>query len=213
MGFEVGEYERVVEMPLDVAMRWVAEDSDAGGPATGYAEDTRLQLRLEVDGFEYAELDPERCDDTSCTLEDGGMIDGTGCEPFLLVRASGELETEDGAVQATLESQNVRLMRPHEETDLTVAARADLAAVRGTLRIDPAVPEPYGGVIDLSVHYELSGELRYAVVAVGVYPDWEHRNENAPEIPSELSSYRPLQGRAGSPPSDRPLVGGPGSSP
>jgi hypothetical protein len=197
IGFGVDEYTRVVEMPLDLPMRWLAEDSEAGGPALGYEQDTRLRLTLEIEGFEYAELDPARCDDTSCTLEDGTTTEVDGCEPFVFVRARGEFETADGAVEATLESQPISLLRAGE-VEPVAAARVDLTQVRGTLRIDPAIPEPYVGVIHLSLQYLPAGELQYAVLSVDVYPDWDALGEDAHEIPSELSSYRPLQGRAGS---------------
>jgi hypothetical protein len=199
MGFAADAYERLIEQPLDVEMQWVPKESEAGGAASGYEASTRLRIVLEVDGFEYVELDPERCDSTRCTLDDGTTTTPEGCEPFLFVRAHGALETADGAIQATFAPQNVRLIRADAEADYGVALAADLSEVRGTLQLDPAVPEPYVGVIYLSLQYTPAEDLEFAIVSVNVFADWDARGEDTGSLPSELSHYRPLEGVARTP--------------
>ncbi|HMI90788.1 MAG TPA: hypothetical protein VK509_05460, partial [Polyangiales bacterium] len=115
-------------------------------------------------------------------------------ERYVMVNASGEIETLDGAISASFPQQAMSILEPGESDEVSVAAQADLHEVRGSLRIDPAVPPPRVGRLDLTLQFESAKQDAFGVLGVGVYPDWDIRDQDAERLPSELSSYRPLQG-------------------
>jgi len=211
LGFDGSDAVRTIETPIDSAMTWVARDTPGGGPAHGYDDETRVHLALTVDSLTYHELDLALCDDDDCRTqgEEGQCIDR-----FVMVSASGELRTDDGAIATDLATQNVRMLRADDD-ELSVTAQANLHDVTGSLQLDTEVPEPRIGVLDLSLQYTGDGSLEYGVIDLGIYRDWDALSDDDGVLSdsgvplAEPSYYSPLQGRWGSPPPIGPATGRP----
>jgi hypothetical protein len=195
LGFDVESVVDAMEQPIDAAFSWRASASKGGGPAQGFAPETHVHGKIEVRSFTYYELDETLCDGTTCTLEDGTQTEQASCPEHILFAASGELATDDGAIEATFLEQPVWMLVHGRDGEVSVAAGADLSTVHGTLRIDPAITEPHIGVLELSLGVVDSGQR--GVLDVGVYPDWDHRSPDAGPLPSELAYYSPIEGRWG----------------
>lgn len=71
LGFPVTAGAELIEEPIEEAMTWEPKESEGGGPATGYESKTRIRGAFKVESCDYYCLDPERCDGTVCTLDDG----------------------------------------------------------------------------------------------------------------------------------------------
>jgi hypothetical protein len=201
LGFAVAAQRDAIEVPIDEPMRWNAQQTEAGGPATGFEPETRVTLTLSMESIAHFELDPEQCDSETCELDGGTQTEAEPCRTYIKVYARGELSTADGAIEVTFEPQPVRVLYGDAEEirDLSVAAQANLADVRGSLRVDPLVPEPYVGRLDLSLQYGPDGTLAWGDIDISVYPDWDNLPEDS-DIPSELSRYHPLRGHFGTEP-------------
>jgi hypothetical protein len=206
LGFSASAAVHAIEKPIDAAMTWTAIDSDGGGPARGYDERTQVHVALEVESLTYYEFDPERCDgDTDC-VEQGKT--GVCAASLVMVNANGELRTEDGAVNAELPAQNVHMLLLDDD-DISVASRADLRKVHGSLQLDSDIPEPTLGALDLSLQYSNAGALQWGEIDISIFPDWDHLPHDGPQPTPGQSHYAPLQGRWGSAPSGTPIVGQP----
>lgn len=195
LGFDVESVVDAMEQPIDAAFSWRASASKGGGPAQGFDPETRVRGQIEVRSFTHYKLDETLCDGTTCTLEDGTQTEQASCPEHILFAASGELETDDGAIEATFLEQPVWMLVHGRDDQISVAAGADLSTVHGTLRIEPAITEPHIGVLELSLEVRESGQR--GALNVGVYPDWDRRAPDAGDLPAELSYYSPLEGRWG----------------
>jgi hypothetical protein len=196
LGFDVATIADAMEQPIDAALTWRASESEGGGPASGFEPETRVRGTIDVRSYTHYWLDPELCDGTMCTLDDGTETEQASCpEHYILFKASGELATDDGALEATFPEQPVWILSKDSGDTISVAARADLSAVHGSLRIDPAIPTPRIGALDLSLEIPQSGQR--GALQISVYPDWDHPPPDAGTIPRELSYYAPLEGRWG----------------
>jgi hypothetical protein len=182
--------------------------SDGGGPARGYEPQTRVRGEFQVDSYDYRWLDPARCDGSVCKLDDQTTTEQAPCpERYLMMQASGRLETLDGAIAAEFPTQAVNVRLPGQTDDLVVATAADLGQVTGRLRIDPGVSAPSVGRLDLSLQFEDDQHRGYGVLSVGVTPDWDHLSQDvASGIPSRFAYYSPLEGYWGDRRSGAPMV-------
>jgi hypothetical protein len=218
LGFSIAVLARVMRQPIDAAMTWTPIDTAGGGPARGYESKTRVVGALARESYAYHELDIDGCDEIYPQADANkgcreSTVDPSACmERFLTVNASGDLHTHDGAIAADLPMQIVSLLFPDDESvgELSFAARADLRDVRGSLELDPSIPEPRVGFLDLSLSYTLKGKLNYGAIDISIYPDWDKLQTDAGvpidsglKLP-EQSQYHPLEGGWGSPP---PLSG------
>jgi hypothetical protein len=138
----------------------------------------------------------------------GTEVEQSPCdERIVIVQVSGALETLDGAIAARFPKQAVNLRRPGQVDDVVVAAAADLSGSRGSLMIDPEVPPPRVGRVDLSLQFADSQHRGYGVLSVSVYPDWDNLPEGAAQsISSRFAYYSPVQAQWGDPPTGQPTV-------
>jgi hypothetical protein len=198
LGFPVKDASEQIERPIDAPAQWVAQASEGGGPATGYERETRIRGTFKVESYDYLQLDPERCDGSVCTV-DGGETEQAPCpERYLMMRVSGDLETLDGAISVRFLPQPVNVRRPEQSDDVVVAASADLGEARGSLMIDPDVPPPRVGRIELSLQFADSSHRAYGVLSVSVFPDWDNLPQGAGRnIPSRFARYAPIEARWG----------------
>lgn len=201
LGFDASDTVRAIETVIDSEMTWAVIDSDDGDPASGFDAQTRVHLTLAVDALSYRELDLELCTNDDCRIagEDGQ------CEERLIwVSAIGQLHTEDGAIAVELASQYVRILRPGDD-DVSVAAQANLREVTGSLQLDPSFPEPWIGLLNLSLDFDDDATFQYGVIDIDIWRDLEQLREDDAgldyvELRALCAHYRPLQGRWGSPP-------------
>jgi hypothetical protein len=212
LGFAAAAVAHVMQQPIAAMMTWDALDTKGGGPARGYEAKTHVELALTVGPYAYYELDPAACDATTCLVTTDATVervDTAGCpRRLLMVTASGDLRTRDGAIAVALPRQAVKILRPDEKADqVSVAARANLRDVHGKLQLDPAIAEPRLGVLDLSLQYTAKGELEYGVIDISIYPDWDNLPDGGPTPTADVSQYRPLQGRWDTPPPEAPKTG------
>jgi hypothetical protein len=210
LGFPVTAGVALIERSIDAPMIWVPKESEGGGPATGYERTTRIRGEFKVQSYEYGWLDPTRCDGTRCKLDDQSTTEQSLCpDRYLMMQVSGALETLDGAIQAHFPTQRVNVRMPGQANDLVVSAAADLSEVRGSLQLDPSVPVPHVGRLDLSLQFADSEHRGFGVLSVSVTPDWDNLPEGAgPRVAGPLAYYSPLEGQWGEPPSDAPIVSG-----
>ena len=199
LGFPVTDATKRIEQPIDSAMEWVARESEGGGPAGGFERKTRVHGQLKVESYVYHFIDTERCDGTKCQIN-GRTIEQFPCtENYLMMHASGTFETLDGALSARFPAQPVNIRRPGETDALVVAAGMDLRDVTGSLTIDPGVPPPRVGRLDLSLQFADSQRRGYGVLGVSVTPDWDNLPDG-PErrmIDPRFAQYAPIQAQWG----------------
>jgi hypothetical protein len=192
-------------------MTWVPKAAEGGGPASGYERETRIRGELQVDGYEYGWLDPERCDGRLCKIEDANGETTTEQAPcaerYLMMQVSGALQTMDDALYVYFPNQAVNLRMPGQTDDVVVAARADLREARGTLHIDPHVRAQHVGWVDLSLQFADETHPGYGVLGVSVAPDWENLPEDyGSEVLGPFAYYAPIEARWGDAPSGAPTV-------
>ena len=196
LGFDVAAVAEAMEQPIDAPLTWRTRESKGGGPPSGFEPETRVRGTIDVRSFTHYWLDDTKCDGATCTLDDGTEQEQAACtDHYILFKARGELATDDGAIEATFAEQPVWILSKDSGDAISVAARADLSAVRGSLRIDPAIPEPRIGALDLSLEIPRSGQR--GALQISVYPDWDHRDPDAGSVPGDLAYYAPLEGRWG----------------
>jgi len=201
LGFDASDTVRAIETVIDSEMTWAVIDSDDGGPASGFDPQTRVHLALSVDALSYRELDLELCTNEDCRI---AAEEGQCEERLIWVSASGELQTEDGAIAVELASQYVQILRPGDD-DVSVAAQANLRDVTGSLQLDPSFPEPQIGLLNLSLDFDDEATFQYGVIGIDIWRDLEQLREDDSgldyvELRALCAHYQPLQGRWGSPP-------------
>jgi hypothetical protein len=201
LGFDASDAVRAIETVIDSKMTWAVIDSDDGGPASGFVPETRVHLTLRVDALSYQELDVELCTNDDCRIQaEEGQCD----ERLIWVSASGQLHTEDGAIAVELASQYVRILRPGDD-DVSVAAQANLRDVTGSLQLAPSFPEPWIGLLNLSLDFDDEATFEYGVIDIDIWRDLDQLREDDAGLDYDerralCGHYGPLQGRWGSPP-------------
>jgi len=143
LGFDVEELERRVARPIDMPMRWTTSETAGGGPATGFATDTRISAKLSSTGvFHHVRVDPALCDGTTCRRDEHEVPQGS-CDDRLELGVRAELRTLDGALQAATEGVAVRSREGSASAQQASSrepyftTRAALSEVTGTLRLAP----------------------------------------------------------------------------
>jgi len=208
LGFPVTDAAALIERPIDTPAMWVPRSTEGGGgPAGGYEPATRVRAALKVESYLYRWLDPARCDGTVCRLDDGSTTPQLGCyERYIMMHVSGELETLDGAIAVRFPTQPVNMSLPGQTDAVGVAAAADLSDVRGTLTLEPDVPTPWIGRVDLSLQFADSQRREYGVVGVSVVPDWGNLTaRERPSIPGR-AHYSPVAVQWGAVPFGSPTT-------
>jgi hypothetical protein len=199
LGFPVAAATKQLEQPIDSAMEWVARESEGGGPAAGYERETRVHGQLKVESYKFHWIDPERCDGSKCQI-DGQTVEQVPCpENYLMMYASGTFETLDGALSARFPTQAVNIRRPGQVDALGVAASVDLRDVTGSLTIDPGVPPPRVGRLDLSLQFKDNQRPGYGVLGVSVLPDWDNLPDGPQRamIDARFARYAPIEAQWG----------------
>lgn len=206
LGFPVADAATLIERPIDAPMKWVPKPSEGGGAATGYERETRIRGSFKVESYSYNWLDPERCDGTICEIDNETTTEQAPCpERYIMIQVSGDLETLDGAISAQFPLQAVNLRLPGQVDDVVVAAAADLSEVRGSLKIDPDVPPPHVGRLDLSLQFADSQHRGFGALSVGVTPDWDNLSDDARSaVTGPLAYYAPLEAQWGDYPFGEP---------
>jgi hypothetical protein len=189
LGFPVTAAAELIETEIDTPIEWVAKDTDGGGPATGYERETRLRGKFHVTSFEYHAL--KGCDGASCSAAEDGCPGRS-----LLIKVSGEVETQDGAFSIQFPAQAVNLRSPGETDAVGIAAHADLSEARGRLKLDANVPAPYVGRVDLSVQFADTMRIGYGVLNLSITAD----ADDEPVARGPRLTYQPIEARWGDPP-------------
>lgn len=218
LGFDATDSVRAIEEPIDAPMTWAAiDDSGDGAPARGYDAETRVQVTLTVDKLTFHELDLERCNGDRWCLSDGER--GLCSERYVVVSASGELRTSDGAIAAVIPSQDVQGLWPDSDNNPSVFAWIDLRDVTGRLELEPAFPEPRLGELVLSLQYGAGRTLEYGLISITIRSDRDTlldellnsdggSDEDGGIRFPKPRDYCPLQARWGSPPPIPTVCGG-----
>lgn len=134
--------------PFQRTLRWSAPDATT--PIT--ADETTIRGNIEFGAGTYFVGDPVECGD------------------FVQVKASTELETADGGVEAT--SQGALTLQRTDGTS-QVAAASDLSTVRGKLDLRIESSEPHVGRLTTVITANGGGLEGTVTIEVSYFPDRE----------------------------------------
>jgi hypothetical protein len=217
LGYDVAGLQQRVEREIDTPLRWDAQDTEGGEPATGYEEETRVQASVVVTSYVHVRPDPEFCDGTLCNREGVVDLQQAICAQRLHMMIDVEIKTLDGAIDAMASGEAVQWRAaeqyeqlsdgPAQELQGESAARelhghvyANLRDVTGTLGLFPdegeprlaqysgGTPAPYPGVLTVQLDFVDGATQGFIWPQISLAVVDEHGDDMTVH-------YRPLQGR------------------
>lgn len=215
LGFKVQSAIDLIERPVDAPLKWQAKPSEAGDPATGYDETTRVHAQLSVRSLLHVRPDPALCDGTTCRGPDtdGNAIETeqAPCMPVVTIGADLALSTEDGAIfvnfeyaTTTYEHDSVArvYLDPDQDEDApTGSISVSLTDVTGTLKVYPNISESHVGQLGITFFFaddETGGNIEVDVSPCMHCGDLNTDGTDAHEphtyTPPNGDAYRPLSG-------------------
>jgi hypothetical protein len=203
-GYDLAAYRSRLTRSFETSLRWTDLTASSARPRStpiaGYTPETIVRGSVTTGGIERAVLDPARCTESDqCTWSSGFVLDCTSqSSPSYSIATDVALATDDGALEQVFHSAvllqpnlpDANAASPGVDAALSFAAYVDLAAVQGTLRIEP-LPEAKLGTLALAFRYLADGVRGQLVVNLS--NDWLRQIGNGSGL--QPVEDRPLSAR------------------